>query len=192
MTQDNRAIEEFTNQFIENYTIEVIEDDVVSFYNDAFVMLQNFYDLEDEAAFIQSNYLKFIEHVLLSKDLLLEYTNFDFTTISTLNKLQTSTEFEQLKPIYTKYSFSEAEETVNQILEELKVVKEFQKELKDEINYLTEEYQFHLEHLEENMMYNFYVYEELTDKNLTEDELTDFQIEKRKFIQRITDKLSKK
>ena len=192
MIQDTHEIEEFTNQFIENYTIDVIEEDVVTFYNDAFVMLQNFYNLKEDSALIQSNYANFIDHVIKHSDIIAEYTDFDFKTLSSVSRLHNATNFSALRPIYTNYSFSETEETVNQILEELKVVKEFQKELKDEINYLVEEYQFHLDHLRENMMYNFYVYNEIVEEHLDDDFLEEFKVERMKFIQRITDKIGKK
>ena len=123
MIQDTHEIEEFTNQFIENYTIDVIEEDVVTFYNDAFVMLQNFYNLKEDSALIQSNYANFIDHVIKHSDIIAEYTDFDFKTLSSVSRLHNATNFSALRPIYTNYSFSETEETVNQILEELKVVK---------------------------------------------------------------------
>ena len=192
MIQDTHEIEEFTNQFIENYTIDVIEEDVVTFFNDAFIMLQNFYNLKENSALIQSNYANFIDHVIKHSDIIAEYTDFDFKTLSSVSRLHNATNFSALRPIYTNYSFSETEETVNQILEELKVVKEFQKELKDEINYLVEEYQFHLDHLRENMMYNFYVYNEIVEEHLDDDFLEEFKVERMKFIQRITYKIGKK
>lgn len=76
----------------------------------------------------------------------------------------------------------------------MKTVKDFHKELKEEINYLLDEYQFHLEHLKENMQYHFYTYEELEHLKVEEIDVAieDLKEEKLKFIQKCTDKLAKK
>ena len=76
----------------------------------------------------------------------------------------------------------------------MKVVKEFKKELKEEISYLLDEYQFHIDHLKENIQYNFYTYEELDGiEPFNLDEKADeLKTEKLKFIQKCNDKLAKK
>lgn len=194
MKNNNKAINEFVEQFIENYTSEIIKDDVVGFYNDAFLLLQHFYTLKDFDAETESFYAEFINHIIKNEKILKEYSNFDFGSIKTLQSLKKSTDFKSLTPIYTPYSFTETEETIDQIFEELKVVKEFKKELKDEIAYLLDEYQFHIDHLKENMQYNFYTYEELDNVepfNLDE-KADELKSEKLKFVQSWNDKLTKK
>lgn len=194
MENNSVPINDFVVQFKENYTPEIIEDDVIGFYNDAFVLLQHFYNLKAFDVETESFYAEFINHIIANENILKEYSNFDFGSIKTLSSLQNSTDFKSLAPIYTLYSFTETEETIDQIFEELKVVKEFKKELKEEISYLLEEYQFHIDHLQENIQYNFYTYEELDaiepfDLDAKADEL---KSEKMKFVQSWNDKLTKK
>lgn len=194
MENNSVPIYDFVLQFKENYTTDVIEDDVISFYNDAFVLLQHFYNLKNFDTETESFYAEFINHTIKNEALLKEYSNFDFGSIKTLNTLQNSTDFKSLAPIYNSYSFTETEEVIDQIFEELKVVKEFKKELKEEIGYLLDEYQFHIDHLKENIQYNFYTYEELEGiENSDLDEKADeLKTEKLKFIQKCNDKLAKK
>jgi len=187
-------IRNFVLNFIENYDEEIVEDDVVGFYNDALMMLKQFKSLQDDSEELKLIYDLFINHVLRYSNLLKEYIAFDFKTVSTLALLRSDNAFHELQPLYTSYSFEEAEETIDQIFEEIKSVKEFHKELKEEINYLLEEYQFHLEHMEENRNYDFYIYDVL--EGVAEEDLPstieDIQLEKRKFIQKCKDKLAKK
>lgn len=194
MENNKVAINEFVEQFIENYTPEIIKDDVVGFYNDAFLLLQHFYSLDNFDTETEAFYVQFINHIIENEQLLKEYSNFDFGSIKTLASLQKNTDFKSLAPIYTPYSFTETEETIDQIFEELKTVKEFHKELKEEIAYLLDEYKFHLEHLKENMQYNFYTYEELEETNSfdLDEKIEELQQEKQKFIQKCNDKLAKK
>lgn len=185
-------ITDFIDQYVEQYTIEVIEDDVVNFYNDTYMLLQYFLDEKHQSNTVE--YKKFINHITKNVTYLEEYTDFDFSTISDINSLNTNKDVKQLTPIFTPYSFNEIEEMIDQIFEELKVAKEFQKELKEEIKYILEEYVFHLDHLEENMKFNFYTYDEInevSDENF-KTFLEEFTIEKRKFIQRCNDRLNSK
>ena len=194
MENNSVPINDFVLQFKENYTPDIIEDDVIGFYNDAFVLLQHFYNLKDFDAETESFYAEFINHIIANEKILKEYSNFDFGSIKTLSNLQKSSDFKLLAPIYTPYSFTETEETIDQIFEELKVVKEFKKELKEEISYLLDEYQFHIDHLKENIQYNFYTYEELDGVepfNLDE-KADELKSEKLKFVQSWNDKLTKK
>ena len=194
MENNSVPINDFVLQFKENYTPDIIEDDVIGFYNDAFVLLQHFYNLKDVDVETESFYAEFINHIIRNENILREYSNFDFGSIKTLSTLQKSSDFKSLTPIYTPYSFTETEEAIDQIFEELKVVKEFKKELKEEIGYLLDEYQFHIDHLKENIQYNFYTYEELEGiEPFNLDEKADeLKIEKQKFIQSWNDKLMKK
>lgn len=194
MENNSVPINDFVLQFKENYTPDIIEDDVIGFYNDAFVLLQHFYNLKDFDAETESFYAEFINHIIANENILKEYSNFDFDSIKTLSSLQNSSDFKSLAPIYTPYSFTETEETIDQIFEELKVVKEFKKELKEEISYLLDEYQFHIDHLKENIQYNFYTYEELDGiEPFNLDEKADeLKSEKLKFVQSWNDKLTKK
>ncbi|SEH74201.1 hypothetical protein SAMN02927937_01175 [Paenimyroides aquimaris] len=194
MENNKVAIKEFVEQFIENYTPEIIKDDVVGFYNDAFLLLQHFYSLDNFDTETEAFYVQFINHIIENEQLLKEYSNFDFGSIKTLASLQKNTDFKSLTPIYTPYNFTETEETIDQIFEELKTVKEFHKELKEEIAYLLDEYKFHLEHLKENMQYNFYTYEELEETNPfdLDEKIEELQQEKQKFIQKYNDKLYNK
>lgn len=194
MESNSVPINDFVLQFKENYTPDVIEDDVIGFYNDAFVLLQHFYNLKNFDVETESFYAEFINHIIKNEKILKEYSNFDFGSIKTLSTLQKSSDFKLLTPIYTPYSFTETEEAIDQIFEELKVVKEFKKELKEEIGYLLDEYQFHLDHLKENIQYNFYTYEELDNVepfNLDE-KADELKSEKLKFVQSWNDKLAKK
>lgn len=194
MESNSVPINDFVLQFKENYTPDVIEDDVIGFYNDAFVLLQHFYNLKNFDVETESFYAEFINHIIKNEKILKEYSNFDFGSIKTLSTLQKSSDFKLLTPIYTPYSFTETEEAIDQIFEELKVVKEFKKELKEEIGYLLDEYQFHLDHLKENIQYNFYTYEELDNVepfNLDE-KAEELKTEKLKFVQSWNDKLAKK
>lgn len=194
MESNSVPINDFVLQFKENYTPDVIEDDVIGFYNDAFVLLQHFYNLKNFDVETESFYAEFINHIIKNEKILKEYSNFDFGSIKTLSTLQKSSDFKSLAPIYTPYSFTETEEAIDQIFEELKVVKEFKKELKEEIGYLLDEYQFHLDHLKENIQYNFYTYEELDHVepfNLHE-KAEELKTEKLKFVQSWNDKLAKK
>ncbi len=194
MENNSAPINDFVLQFKENYTPDIIEDDVVGFYNDAYVLLQHFYNLKDIDVETESIYAEFINHIIKNEKILKEYSNFNFGLIKTLSNLQNSSDFKSLAPIYTPYSFTETEEAIDQIFEELKVVKEFKKELKEEIGYLLDEYQFHINHLKENIQYNFYTYEELEDIepfNLDE-KAEELKSEKLKFVQSWNDKLAKK
>ncbi|MBA5791612.1 hypothetical protein H1R17_10335 [Flavobacterium sp. xlx-214] len=194
MNEDLSNIKEFVAVFIENYTQEIIEDDVVGFYNDVFVMLQHFNDIKADNVEIKATYVQFINHIIQYEFILKEYSSFDFGSIKTLESLHSNTDFKKLAPIYTNYSFTETEEAVEQILEELKTMKEFGKELREEIDYLLDEYTFHLNHIKENIQFNFYTYTELegiTDFELDE-KLEEFHKEKSKFIQKCNDKLAKK
>lgn len=190
MKQSTEEIKEFVAQFIENYTPEIIEEDTVSFYNDLFIMLQNFNSLPPNEKDFEPIYNDFINHVLKHQTTLKEFVSFDFDSIKNLDDLYKNSSFKELNPIYTPYSFNETEEIIDQIFEEIKTVKEFNKELKEEINYLLDEYRFHLDHLKENMMYNFYTYDEFD--NVKEADLEELKIEKNKFIQKCNDKLMKK
>lgn len=194
MENNSVPINDFVSQFIENYTAEIIEEDIISFFNDAFVLLQHFYNLKNYDTETEAFYNQFINHIISSESLLKEYSNFDFNSIKTLQTLQNSTDFKSLTPIYTPYSFTETEEVIDQIFEELKVVKEFKKELKEEIGYLLDEYQFHIDHLKENMQYNFYTYDELDGIEAfnLEEKIEELRIEKLKFVQKCNDKLAKK
>ncbi|WKW46838.1 hypothetical protein P3875_01835 [Myroides sp. JBRI-B21084] len=194
MNNNNNYITEFVSEFIENYTQSVITDDVVSFYNDAFVLLQHFYTLEEINTETEEQYQLFINHIIKNDVHLKEYSNFNFKLINSLHALKNSDNFKNLAPIYTPYSFTETEETIEQILEELKVEKEFKKELKEEINYLLEEYRFHLDHIKENMLYNFYTYDVLEniDTIHLDEKIEELSLEKLKFIQKCNDKLAKK
>ncbi|KAA5537732.1 hypothetical protein [Paenimyroides baculatum] len=194
MENNSVPINDFVLQLKENYTPDIIEDDVIGFYNDAFVLLQHFYNLKDFDAETESFYAEFINHIIANESILKEYSNFDFGSIKTLNSLQKSTDFKSLAPIYTPYIFTETEQTIDQIFEELKIVKEFKKELKEEISYLLDEYQFHIDHLKENIQYNFYTYEELDGiEPFNLDEKADeLKSEKLKFVQSWNDKLTKK
>lgn len=194
MKQSTEEIKEFVAQFIENYTPEVIEEDTVSFYNDLFIMLQNFNSLPPIENDFEPIYNDFISHVLKHQTILKEFVTFDFDSIKNLYDLHKNSSFKELNPIYTLYSFIETEEVIDQIFEEIKTVKEFNKELKEEINYLLDEYRFHLDHLKENMMYNFYTYDEFNEvKEADLDEKMEaLKIEKSKFIQKCNDKLAKK
>lgn len=185
-------ITDFIDQYVEQYTIEVIEDDVVNFYNDTYMLLQYFLDEAHQSN--TAEYKKFINHIIINSQLLKEYTDFDFSTITDIASLKTNNEVKQLSPIFTPYSFNEIEEMIDQIFEELKVAKEFQKELKEEIKYILEEYVFHLDHLEENMKFNFYTYDELNhiSDDAMETFLEDFRLEKKKFIQGCNDRLNSK
>ena len=194
MENNSVPINDFVLQFKENYTPDVIEDDVIGFYNDAFVLLQHFYNLKNFDVETESFYAEFINHIIKNEKILKEYSNFDFGSIKTLSTLQNSSDFKLLTPIYTPYSFTETEEAIDQIFEELKVVKEFKKELKEEIGYLLDEYQFHLDHLKENIQYNFYTYEELdhVDPFNLDEKAEELKTEKLKFVQSWNDKLAKK
>lgn len=194
MENNSVPINDFVLQFKENYTPDIIEDDVIGFYNDAFVLLQHFYNLKDFDVEIESFYAEFINHIIANENILKEYSNLDFGSIKTLSSLQNIIDFKSLTPIYTPYSFTETEEAIDQIFEELKVVKEFKKELKEEIGYLLDEYQFHIDHLVENIQYNFYTYEELDGiEPFNLDEKADeLKTEKLKFVQSWNDKLAKK
>lgn len=194
MENNSVPINDFVSQFIENYTTEIIEDDVIGFYNDAFVLLQHFYNLKNFDQETEAFYTEFINHILANEIILKEYSNFNFGSIKTLNTLQSNSDFKSLAPIYTPYNFIEIEEAIDQIFEELKVAKEFKKELKEEITYLLDEYQFHVEHLKENMQYNFYTYDELdgVEPSNLDERIEEFKKEKQKFIQKCNDKLAKK
>lgn len=194
MKNQNDTIEDFITQFTKNYTDTTISDDVVAFYNDAFMMLRHFRELENSDQETETFYSQFINHIISFQSLLNEYVAFDFSSIKSLEQLKTNKEFENLAPVYTVYSFLETEESIDQIFEEIKTAKEFQKELKEEINFLLDEYRFHLEHLKENMLYDFYRYEELENisHNNFDEQTEAFLIEKKKFIQKCTDKLAKK
>lgn len=194
MKNQNDTIEDFITQFTKNHTDTTISDDVVGFYNDAFMMLRHFRELENSDQETETFYSQFINHIISFQSLLNEYVAFDFSSIKSLEQLKTNKEFENLAPVYTVYSFLETEESIDQIFEEIKTAKEFQKELKEEINFLLDEYRFHLEHLKENMLYDFYRYEELESisHNHFDEQTEAFLIEKKKFIQKCTDKLAKK
>src|SRR5690606_23463162 len=120
METNKVAINEFVKQFIENYTPEIIKDDVIDFYNDAFLLLQHFYHLDDLDTETEAFYVQFINHIIENEQLLKEYSNFDFGSIKTLGSLQKSIDFKSLTPIYTPYNFTETEEPIDQIFEELK------------------------------------------------------------------------
>ncbi|SFO38500.1 hypothetical protein SAMN05421741_1488 [Paenimyroides ummariense] len=67
MENNSVPINDFVLQFKENYTSDIIEDDVIGFYNDAFVLLQHFYNLKDVEVEIESFYAEFINHIIKTK-----------------------------------------------------------------------------------------------------------------------------
>src|SRR5690606_41219371 len=60
----NDTIEDFITQFTENYTDTTISDDVVGFYNDAFMMLRHFRELENSDQETETFYSQFINHII--------------------------------------------------------------------------------------------------------------------------------
>lgn len=189
-----QVVNEFVSQFIETYTPIVIEEDVVAFYNDAFLLIQHFYVEDDRSTEIEKIYKLLIEYIIAHQHLFKEYEPFDFNLINSLTKLDSNRDFKKLNPIFTPYSFVETEETIEQIIEEMKAVKDFHYELKEEVNYLLDEYRFHVEHIKDNMQYHFYTYEELEHLKVDEFDaaIEVLKEEKKKFIQKCSDKLTKK
>ena len=178
----------FIEQFIDQYPTNTIEEDVVNFYNDAYMLIQEFKSLEVNNKAAKEAFLEFINYVLKHQELLKAHQDFDFNKISTWETFHTNNELASLSPIYTPYSFIEIEETIDQIVDEMKLEKQFRKELKSEVEYLLEEYKFHVDHLEENISYHFIRYEDFEGIELTPTFIESFRIEKRKFIQRTLDR----
>ena len=185
-----KEIQSIVEQFLLSYNRESIEEDTVGYFNDAYMMINYFKEIENTLE-TQDLYKSFISEIIKYQDLLKEYSNFDFNTITNFEDI-IDKEINNLQPIFTTFSFTELEEMLIEMVNEMKVEKEFKNEIKNEIEYLLEEYEYHYENLLENIKYNFYKYTEIEASQLQNEALiNDFIIEKRKFKQSIFDKLKK-
>ena len=165
MNQEINEIIDIIENFHENYQIEMVEDFPVNFCNDTLLLIKEFKNnaSNENASELKKVYEDFIQEVLKHENVLKENQAFDYQQIKTFEALIENTEIENVEPTYTHYSFTEVEEIVEQMFDEIKNIKESQKELKEELVYILEDYLFHIEYLEDNMQYNYYIYDELQD-----------------------------
>jgi len=165
MNQDISEIIDIIENFHENYQTETIEDFPVNFSNDTLLLIKEFKNnaTNENAADLKKVYNDFMLEILKHETVLKENQSFDFNQIKTFEALVENTEIENIEPIYSHYSFTEVEEIIEQMFDEIKNIKESQKELKEELVYILEDYLYHIEYLEDNMQYNYFIYDELQD-----------------------------
>lgn len=165
MNQDINEIIDIIENFHENYQTEMVLDFPINFSNDTLLLIKEFKNNanNENASDLKKVYEDFISEILKHDAVLKEHQSFDFNQIKTFEALVENTEIENLEPVYTHYSFTEVEEIIEQMFDEIKNIKESQKELKEELVYILEDYQFHLEFLKDNMQYNYYIYTELQE-----------------------------
>lgn len=165
MNQDISEIIDIIENFHENYQTETILDFPVNFSNDTLLLIKEFKNnsTNENASDLKKVYEDFMSEILKHDSVLKKNQSFDFSQIKTFEALIKNSEIEHLEPIYTHYSFTEVEEIIEQMFEEIKNIKESQKELKEELVYILEDYLYHIEYLEDNMQYNYFIYDELQD-----------------------------
>lgn len=165
MNQDISEIIDIIENFHENYQTETIEDFPVNFSNDTLLLVKEFKNnaTNENTADLKKIYNAFMLEILKHETVLKENQSFDFNQIKTFEALVENTEIEHIEPIYSHYSFTEVEEIIEQMFDEIKNIKESQKELKEELVYILEDYLYHIEYLEDNMQYNYFIYDELQD-----------------------------
>lgn len=165
MNQEINEIIDIIENFHENYQAETIEDFPVNFSNDTLLLIKEFKNnaTNENASDLKKVYEDFMLEILKFDSVLKEHQPFDFSTIKSFEALVANDEIENLEPIYTHYSFTEVEEIIEQMFDEIKNIKESQDELKEELVYILEDYLFHIEYLEDNMQYNYFIYDELQD-----------------------------
>lgn len=165
MNQEINEIIDIIENFHENYQAETIEDFPVNFSNDTLLLIKEFKNnaTNENASDLKKVYEDFMSEILKFESVLKEHQPFDFNTIKSFEALVANDEIENLEPTYTHYSFTEVEEIIEQMFDEIKNIKESQKELKEELVYILEDYLFHIEYLEDNMQYNYFIYDELQD-----------------------------
>ena len=165
MNQEINEIIDIIENFHENYQAETIEDFPVNFSNDTLLLIKEFKNnaTNENASDLKKVYENFMLEILKFDSVLKEHQPFDFSTIKSFEALVANDEIENLEPIYTHYSFTEVEEIIEQMFDEIKNIKESQDELKEELVYILEDYLFHIEYLEDNMQYNYFIYDELQD-----------------------------
>lgn len=165
MNQEINEIIDIIENFHENYQAETVEDFPVNFSNDTLLLIKEFKNnaTNENASDLKKVYEDFMSEILKFESVLKEHQPFDFNSIKTFEALMANQKIENLEPTYTHYSFTEVEEIIEQMFEEIKNIKESQKELKEELVYILEDYLFHIEYLEDNMQYNYFIYDELQD-----------------------------
>lgn len=165
MNQEINEIIDIIENFHENYQVETIEDFPVNFSNDTLLLIKEFKNnaTNENASDLKKVYEDFMLEILKFDSVLKEHQSFAFSTIKSFEALVANDEIENLEPIYTHYSFTEVEEIIEQMFDEIKNIKESQDELKEELVYILEDYLFHIEYLEDNMQYNYFIYDELQD-----------------------------
>lgn len=163
MNQEINELIEIIENFHENYQAETVSDFPVNFSNDTLLLIKEFKNnaSNKNASELKKVYEDFMSEILKHAEILKEHQSFDFNEIKTFESLISNSEIENIEPTYTNYSFADVEEIIEQIFDEIKNIKESQKELKEELVYILEDYFFHIEYLEENVQYNYYIYEEL-------------------------------
>lgn len=163
MNQEINELIEIIENFHENYQAETVSDFPVNFSNDTLLLIKEFKNnaSNENASELKKVYEDFMSEILKHAEILKEHQSFDFNEIKTFESLISNSEIENIEPTYTNYSFADVEEIIEQIFDEIKNIKESQKELKEELVYILEDYFFHIEYLEENVQYNYYIYEEL-------------------------------
>lgn len=165
MNQEINEIIDIIENFHENYQAETIEDFPVNFSNDTLLLIKEFKNnaTNENASDLKKVYEDFMLEILKFDSVLKEHQPFNFSTIKSFEALVANDEIENLEPVYTHYSFTEVEEIIEQMFDEIKNIKESQDELKEELVYILEDYLFHIEYLEDNMQYNYFIYDELQD-----------------------------
>ena len=165
MNQEINEIIDIIENFHENYQVETIEDFPVNFSNDTLLLKKKNKNnaTNENASDLKKVYEDFMLEILKFDSVLKEHQPFDFNTIKSFEALVANDEIENLEPVYTHYSFTEVEEIIEQMFDEIKNIKESQDELKEELVYILEDYLFHIEYLEDNMQYNYFIYDELQD-----------------------------
>ena len=165
MNQEINEIIDIIENFHENYQAETIEDFPVNFSNDTLLLIKEFKNnaTNENASDLKKVYENFMLEILKFDSVLKEHQPFDFSTIKSFEALVANDEIENLEPVYTHYSFTEVEEIIEQMFDEIKNIKESQDELKEELVYILEDYLYHIEYLEDNMQYNYFIYDELQD-----------------------------
>lgn len=161
MKQEINEIIDIIENFHENYQEETILDFPTNFSNDTLLLIKEFKanSSSDNAPELNKVYEDFMTEVLKHNAVLKECQEFDFTSIKTIAQLIANDDILTVEPAFTHYSFADVEEIIEQMFDEMKNIKESQQELREELPFILEDYLYHIEFLEDNIQYNYYIYD---------------------------------
>lgn len=163
MTQEMTALMDIIDNFNENYNEEIISEYPTNFSNDTLLIIREIKNIaaNNSNDIFKKTYENFLTKILKYNDVLKEHFEFDFNSIKSVDELATNEAILAVEPSFTHYDFVEVEGIIEQMLDEMKNIKDSQAELKEELEYILEDYLYHIEYIEENIQYNYYIYDGL-------------------------------